>query len=148
MHLMVAGSAGASPAGMNKSGTQLISATTSDVKVVGWAVRAGYEESSIVSNELVVTDDVSAIIRCQISLTATWSPFTGSLQVSIMRNATVLTTASFTSGTATLSLPDLALELSGGDRVWAQMTNTTSTPYSRDATLQTGSGTYLSIDLA
>ncbi|WP_336086196.1 hypothetical protein [Nocardia sp. SSK8] len=148
MQLLVVAPTVATGAGMDKSGTQLVSANSSNVKLTSWVARSGYEESSIVSDELVLGEDLAAVIRCRISLTAAWSPLTGALQVSLVRNGTALATESFASGSSSLTLADVPLNLSSGDRIWVQMTNTTSVPYNRDATVQAGSTTYLTVDAA
>ncbi|WP_278266203.1 hypothetical protein [Nocardia sp. AG03] len=148
MHLLVVAPTAVSGSGMDKSGIQPVNTNTSNVKVTGWVARAGYEESSIVSDELVVGEDLAAVIRCRISLTAAWSPLTGALQVSLVRNSAVLATESFASGSSSLTLADVPLNLSSGDRIWVQMANTTSIPYNRDATVQAGSTTYLTVEAA
>ncbi|MFC4374098.1 hypothetical protein ACFO5K_08260 [Nocardia halotolerans] len=148
MQLLIIAPTAAVPAGMEKSGTQTISAGASNVKVTGWTIRAGYEESNIIADELVLADAMTANVRCQIALVSTWNPPSGSLQASLVRNGTALATKSFGNNTALLTFADVPVDLGEGDRIWVQMTNTTSLPYSRDAIVQTGPETYLTVDAA
>src|SRR5690606_32292571 len=99
--------------GMDKSGTQNLSANNTWIKLTGFTVRAGYPATNIVDSELVI--DVNA--TGDISFRGTFSLTSGTQQFRVVLNGTtVLGSPANTGVTGTI----LGQSLSAGDTLELQ----------------------------
>ncbi|MEU1206473.1 hypothetical protein [Nocardia sp. NPDC005825] len=140
--------AAAVPMGMDKVADQQVVAGATNLKLTGWTARSGYGSSDITNDELIANGSVTANVRCRIQLAANWASTQGALHVMLMRNTTEIKSADFTNNSAFLLLPDTQVNLVPGDRIWVQITNSTSSIWAVNATVQGGANTYVSFDLS
>ncbi|MGW2664136.1 hypothetical protein ACWCW7_24510 [Nocardia tengchongensis] len=136
------------PMGMDKNADQQVVAGATNLKLTGWTARSGYGSSVIVNDELIANGSATANVRCRIQLAVNWSSTQGALHVMLMRNNAEIKSADFTNNTGSLTLPDTQVNLAPGDRIWVQITNSTSSIWAVNATVQGGVNTYVSFDLS
>ncbi|WP_327143091.1 hypothetical protein [Nocardia sp. NBC_01327] len=135
--------------GMNKNADQAVNAGATNARLAGWTARSGYGGTIIsANNELISASTGAVIVHCSVQLKAAWSPQYGALHLMLMLNDSELKSADFATNATSLTLQDVQVTLQPGDRVWVQMNNTTSVPWSTNATVQGGATTYVSFDAA
>ncbi|MEV0356377.1 hypothetical protein AB0H71_09970 [Nocardia sp. NPDC050697] len=139
--IVVSGTGGLSPMGMNKNGDQAVPASSTDLKVINWTPRSGYAATVITNNELVAGGAGAVTARCGVNITGSL-PFLGVRRFQLMLNDTVA--KSVDSDQTTVVFTDTPLTLAAGDRLWLRMTQ----PETFTATVVSGVNTYLYFDLA
>lgn len=135
------------PMGMDKNADQQVIAGVTNLKLTGWTARSGYGSSDITNDELIANGSATANVRCRIQLAANWASTQGALHVMLMRNSAEVKSADFANNSSSLTLPDAQVSLAAGDRIWVQITNSTSSIWAVNATVQGGVNTYVSFDL-